>query len=96
MDNGIVKEQPRDHYFYFPQREDADRAAKKLHERGWAIQPVTLGTDNKNWLVLAGQPGHPDDIAKLHDELDHFAAQFHGQYDGWEVAAPPAPTIEKK
>ena len=72
-----------DHYLYFPERHNADRAAEQLRFKGWQVE-VKMGADEKNWLVLGKQPAPiSNDIGDIRDELEDLADEFHGEYDGW-------------
>jgi hypothetical protein len=88
FDNGYLptKDYPEyiDHYFYFPQSPEAERAAVQLRRRGWSTE-VRLGADGANWLALSTQPATGDeDMGPIWEELTAFAARFGGVYDGWE------------
>ena len=71
-----------DHYLYFPSKAKAEEAGKRLGDKGWKIE-VKLGADHKSWLVLAKQPAPIDDIGAIRDELERFADDLGGDYDGW-------------
>jgi Regulator of ribonuclease activity B len=73
-----------EHYLYFPQRSNAERAALHLRERGWTTQvkPAAAGSD---WLAFATQPATgEEDMDLIYDDLSAFAKRFKGVYDGWE------------
>jgi Regulator of ribonuclease activity B len=73
-----------DHYFYFPEHSDAERAAIHLRGRGWntQVKPAAVGSD---WLTLATQPATgEEEMGEIYDELSAFARWFNGAYDGWE------------
>jgi regulator of ribonuclease activity B len=72
-------EQSVNHYFYFPERSNADAVALRLGSQGWNVE-VRKGADRKKWLLLARQPlgENQKDTA----ELEQLAAQFQGEYDG--------------
>lgn len=74
-----------DHYLYFSNKSDAERAAQRLRGRGWAVE-VKTGTDNKHWLTLAKQPAPIDDIEETREQLERLADEFGGEYDGWGAA----------
>jgi len=75
-----------DHYFYFPKRDNAERAAKQLRTKGWSVE-TKVAADGKNWFVLAKQPAPLEKaIEDIRDELEHLADQFNGEYDGWGAA----------
>lgn len=73
-----------DHYLYFPERSDAERAAVQLRRLGWKaeVRPAAVGPD---WLALATQPATgEEEMGAIYDELSAFAKRFNGAYDGWE------------
>ena len=87
-DNGYVatEEFPEyiDHYLYFPERSDAERAALQLRTRGWQVA-VRPGAALSDWLALATQPATgEEEMGDLYYELSVFAKRFNGRYDGWE------------
>jgi hypothetical protein len=85
---GIQKAQSKtiDHYFYFLKKHNAHRAGHELQIKGWKVD-VKMGGDGKSWLLLAKQPAPIDrHIADVRDEMEHLAAEFHGEYDGWGAA----------
>lgn len=49
---------------------------------------VRKGDGGDDWLTLAtkGVPGSGEQMDELRDEMEGLAAQFGGEYDGWEVA----------
>ncbi len=72
----------REHFFYFPEKPDAERVAGRLRDRGWAAQ-VGLGADEVNWLVFAREPDPVRDMDELWEELTTLAKEFNGCYDGY-------------
>lgn len=85
----------REHFFYFPAKPDAERAAGRLRDRGWATH-VALGADppqqaktrlagdtDVNWLLFAQEPAPVGDMEELWDELTRLAEEFNGWYDGY-------------
>jgi len=72
-----------DHYLYFPRKNDAEEAAKRLRVKGWKVE-VRMGADGENWLTLAKQPTPiEEEIGDVRDELEDLADKLHGEYDGW-------------
>ncbi len=72
-----------EHFFYFPQRLNADKAADRLRAKGWKVQ-VIRSTVEDNWLVFAVQRSPvEDELEKLWEELTGLAEEFDGNYDGW-------------
>jgi hypothetical protein len=73
-----------DHYLYFPERSDAERAAVQLRKRGWNVEvrPAAVGPE---WLAFATQPATgQEEMGDVYNELSAFARRFGGVYDGWE------------
>jgi len=82
------------HYLYFAKKGDAETAAERLRDRGFAVQ-VRKGADGKNWLAFATHtpPTDDDQMEQLRDELESLAAELSGEYDGWELAVETAPSL---
>jgi hypothetical protein len=74
-----------DHYFFFADQTEADRAAERLQERGWTIESVSLNAEVEKVQLQARQPGPIENLGALQTELDLFADKFNGEYDGWQV-----------
>jgi Regulator of ribonuclease activity B len=75
-----------DHYLYFPEKSNAERAAVKLREKGWDVE-VRMGPGGENWLALAKQPAPiAEPIEEVRYELEELADELGGQYDGWGAA----------
>src|SRR6185312_1813071 len=74
------------HYLYFPQENAAKKVAELLKERGFQVVE-RLGADGINWLVLAKSEIVPTEekIAELRSSLEGLAAEYRGEYDGWEA-----------
>jgi regulator of ribonuclease activity B len=89
--SGVMRdkqEEPKvlDHYLYFPEKANAERAAVKMREKGWTVE-VKMGADGENWLALAKQPAPiEEDIGGIRDELEELADRLGGEYDGWGAA----------
>lgn len=68
------------HYLYFPGQAAARQARDRLEQRGFSteVRRAALGPD---WLVLAKGA---DEARAREDELTTLAAEFGGEYDGWE------------
>jgi regulator of ribonuclease activity B len=79
--------EPMKHFLYFPKKRDAERAGKELRSRGFSVE-VRKGADGENWLALAKKlsPKTGEEMSNLSDEVEALAAQFGGEYDGWEAA----------
>jgi len=83
----ISSERGMRHYLYFPKKTDAESAGQELRKRGFSVE-VRMGADGKNWLALATSdpPKTGEQMGTVRDEMEALAAQFGGEYDGWEAA----------
>jgi len=79
--------EPKKHYFYFAKKPNAEEAGEQLRSRGFSVQ-VRKAASGKDWLTLATKapPRTGEQMDELRDEMEALAAQFGGQYDGWEAA----------
>ena len=79
------------HYFYFPRREDAERAAGELADLGFRIEQIDDSTTGSDILLLATIriPLEEEKIDSLIDFLEKLAQDYGGKYDGWEVEIRP-------
>jgi hypothetical protein len=75
------------HYLYFPRKRDAESAGEQLRARGYSVE-VLKGADGESWLALAKKaaPQTGEEMDELRDQMEALAAQFNGEYDGWEAA----------
>ena len=85
LDEALSNATQLDHYFFFPDQADADRAGQRLQERGWTIESVSLNAEVEKVQVQARQPGPIENLSSLQTELDLFADELNGEYDGWQV-----------
>ena len=85
LDEALSNATQLDHYFFFPDQADADRAAQRLQDRGWTIESVSLNAEVEKVQLQARQPGPIENLGTLQTELDLFANEFNGEYDGWQV-----------
>ena len=85
LDEALSNATQLDHYFFFADQADADRAAHRLQERGWTIESVSLNAEVEKVQLQARQAGPIENLSALQTELDLFADQFNGEYDGWQV-----------
>lgn len=85
LDRALENAEALDHYFFFPEQTDLDSAAKRLEQRGWTIVSMTLDGTQQKYLLHARQPGPVENLHELQTELDLFADEHHGEYDGWQV-----------
>lgn len=79
--------EPMKHYLYFPKKPNAEEAGEQLRSRGFSVQ-VRKGASGEDWLTLATKapPKTGEQMDELRDEMEALAAQFGGEYDGWEAA----------
>jgi hypothetical protein len=85
LDEALAQAESLDHYFFFSNRQDAEAAAGELEQRGWTTQSAGLYGEQQNWLLHIRQPGRVENLYELQQELDRFADEHHGEYDGWQV-----------
>jgi len=88
--SNLLEKHSMDHFLYFPRKLKAESAARALKDRGYSVA-VTRGADNKSWLALAKglRPQSEEEMEQLRDQFEALAAQFEGDYDGWETAVDP-------
>ncbi|MGA9043134.1 MAG: ribonuclease E inhibitor RraB [Terriglobales bacterium] len=79
--------EPMKHYLYFSKKLNAEEAGERLRIRGFSVE-VRKGADGETWLALATKapPRTVEQMDELRDEMEALAAQFGGEYDGWEAA----------
>ena len=73
------------HFLYFHTEANARQIRQKLSARGFGIEvrPAAQGTE---WLVLlSDRCTTAESLTQTHTELENLAAEFNGQYDGWEL-----------
>jgi hypothetical protein len=70
-------------YLYFPQEDDAEKAAETLRAEGYAVV-ARLGADEKNWLALASQEVSDEGLGAAEERMEQLAGSFGGEYDGYE------------
>ena len=85
LDEALSKATHLDHYFFFSDQGDAAQAAMRLQERGWTIESVSLNAEVEKVQLQARQQGPIENLNELQTELDLFADEFNGEYDGWQV-----------
>ncbi len=78
--------EPMKHYLYFPKKPNAEEVGHQLRSQGFSVQ-VRKGASG-DWLTLATKapPTTGEEMDELRDEMEALAAQFGGEYDGWEAA----------
>lgn len=85
LDEALAHAKSLDHYFFFPERNDADQAAVDLQERGWTVESLSFDPNQQKWLLRARQIGPIENLQELQTELDLLADNHRGEYDGWQV-----------
>jgi len=88
LDHALANAEALDHYFFFFEQADLEAASALLEQRGWTVISMTLDGTERKYLLHVRQPGKPENPEDLHDlqaELDLFADEHHGEYDGWKV-----------
>lgn len=88
IDDALENAEALDHYFFFSEQADAELAVRQLQQRGWATQSLNMDTTMQKWLLQVRQCVRINEAQDLHDlqsELDLFADEHHGVYDGWQV-----------
>jgi hypothetical protein len=75
------------HFLYFPEKADAESASVRLRDLEFSVE-IRRGADGINWLVLAtgDPPKNAEQMDELRGDMEALAAQFRGEYDGWEAA----------
>ncbi len=87
VSGGEPTEKGMQHFLYFPKKTDAEMAGEQLRDHGFSVE-VSKGGDGESWLALATKtpPKTGEQMDERRDEMEALAAQFGGEYDGWEVA----------
>ena len=85
LDEALANAKSLDHYFFFADKDDVDQAVIGLQERGWTVESVSLDANQQKWLLQVRQIGPIENLSELQTELDLFADDHHGEYDGWQV-----------
>jgi len=85
IDAALANAESLDHYFFFSDHADAEAAANRLLQRGWTTESITLHAEEQKWLLHMRQHGKVSQLPDLQTELDLFADEHHGEYDGWKI-----------
>ena len=88
LDEALANAKALDHYFFFSDHDDVEQAANRLQERGWTIESVSLNAEIQKWQLQVRQAvsiADPKELRDLQADLDLFADELHGEYDGWQV-----------
>ena len=81
MDEALSTATQLDHYFFFADQSDADRAAQCLQERGWTIESVSLNAEVEKVQLQARQPGPIENLNALQtvgysEIIDHLEGKL--------------------
>ena len=79
------------HFLYFPAEDDARAAAVDAAAASWTAN-VEPPTDNiADWCVRVDGTRivGPDTVGAFRAWFEGIAAEYQGEYDGWEAAAKP-------
>jgi hypothetical protein len=79
------------HFLLFEQEADAHAAAGTIDASAWTTRVDPPSQTLAEWSVRID--GHrvvgPDTVAAFRSQFEQIAAQYGGEYDGWEAAATP-------
>jgi len=71
------------HFFYFPRKADAEKLGERLSNGGFTVE-IQTGADG-NWLLLATTLSeHQEQTEDDFHRMEELAAEFGGEYDGFE------------
>ncbi|NMC34787.1 MAG: ribonuclease E inhibitor RraB [Veillonellaceae bacterium] len=75
------------HYLYIPGESTGKKVADHLREQGFDVDDHVDPYDGVSWLVLAKLQMIPteDAIAESRAFFEAIAAEYGGEYDGWEA-----------
>jgi regulator of ribonuclease activity B len=81
----LSKETEFVHYLYFDDADHARGAAEQLAEIGYTAKGRP---SDESFVVLAERVAVPDmdNVRRMRQFMQTIAAQFGGEYDGWEAA----------
>jgi hypothetical protein len=79
------------HFLYFVNEEDARAAAQAIGEASWTTKVEPPTETMVEWCVRADgdRTVGPETVAALRSWFEGVAAEYEGEYDGWEAAAKP-------
>lgn len=82
----LTRPHPIDHYFYFPNRQQAVEAARTLSREGFSVKG-SAAPDNSSFTLVAQKTVIPTEatIFALSDMLRGIAKKYGGEYDGWDA-----------
>jgi Regulator of ribonuclease activity B len=79
------------HYLYFQNEDSATQAAAILSERGFTVEVRPPFEKKPDWSVIASHDLilSEESIGLTRSSMESVAAQFNGEYDGWELKVQP-------
>lgn len=84
------------HFLYFPKKDLSQKAATDLLQHGFSFEERKAADDN-SWLVLVQHSVLPEtETHAVRDYLESLAANFGGEYDGWEFPVKESPSPSRK
>ena len=97
QNNGADLSKPRDvrHYLYLPTSNAQEQMAVELRRLGFEVEAQMAANVDQNppnpFLVLASKDAvvNAESINELRRIFETLAAEYEGEYDGWEAAAKP-------
>lgn len=85
--------QPRHvrHFLYFEVEDDARRASEEIERADYGVTVTAPHDDLAQWTVLAEgfRVIGAETVSGFRAWFEEVAAEFHGEYDGWEPATKP-------
>jgi hypothetical protein len=88
LDEALANATALDHYFFFADYGDASEASRRLQKRGWTVESLSLNAELQKIQLQARQAvtiATPQELKDLQVDLDLFADEMNGEYDGWQV-----------
>lgn len=79
------------HFLYFADEADARSAAEVIEAAGWETTVSAPDGTIEEWSVRAEgyRVVEASTVEGFRAWFEHIAAEFRGEYDGWEAAAKP-------
>lgn len=86
-----------DHFAYFSTAEEQRKFAASILKYGFEVaDQASIDDSARPWSVRFRRIDVPNQITAVTVKLTHLAAQFDGEYDGWECAVTPSATLPGK
>jgi hypothetical protein len=79
------------HFIYFQEEGFARRAAEQIEKADYSATVTAPGDDVPTWTVMAEgfRVIGEDTVPGFRAWFEHVAADYNGEYDGWEPATKP-------